>query len=173
MHHDRSDGVPSTAAIKNHPIHPMLIPFPIAFLVAVLLVDLAFAATGDPFWARAALWLLLAGLISGAAAAVAGLIDFSTIPQARIQIGWIHFLGNALALALSLVSLLIRIGDPAAAVLPWGLILSIVVAGILGVTGWLGGELVYRHRIAVVPEHEHRSEVRDRDPAASVHRPVR
>ncbi|MBX6368656.1 MAG: hypothetical protein IRZ04_11785, partial [Rhodospirillales bacterium] len=66
------DAKPSRAAIAGHPIHPMLVPFPIAFLVGALVVDLAFASTGDPFWARAGFWLLLAGIVTGAAAAVFG-----------------------------------------------------------------------------------------------------
>lgn len=142
--------VPSTAAVFGHPIHPMVIPFPFAFLLTVLATDLAYWAVADPFWARASLWLVGAGVVMGAVAAVFGAIDFFTLPQARRHAtGWIHALGNATALALSLVSWLLRLGDAAQAVLPWGLILSAVVAAILAVTGWAGGELSYRHRIGV------------------------
>ena len=58
-------GVPSTAAVAGHPIHPMLVVFPISFLVAVLASDLAFWGTNDPFWARASNWLLGAGVVMG------------------------------------------------------------------------------------------------------------
>lgn len=147
------DPAPSTAAIRGHPIHPMLIPFPLAFLVGVLLTDLAYWATSDLFWARASLWLAGAGTLSGLLAAVFGLIDYFTIRRVREHaMGQIHFLGNAAVLVLSLVNWLLRIGDPAAAILPWGLLLSVVVAAILGVTGWAGGELSYRHRIGVMRE---------------------
>jgi uncharacterized membrane protein len=150
---ERVAAAPSTAAILGHPIHPMLVPFPLAFLVGVLLADLAYWGTADAFWARAALWLVGAGVVAGAVASVAGLIDFFTIQRAREHaMGWVHFLGNATALALSLVNWLLRVDEPAAAILPWGLVLSVVVAGILGVTGWAGGELSYRHRIGVMRE---------------------
>src|SRR4051812_45777060 len=59
-------GLPSTAAIVGHPIHPMMIPYPIAFLTAVVATDLAARATRDPFWSRASRLLLGAGIASGA-----------------------------------------------------------------------------------------------------------
>ena len=65
----------STASIAGHPIHPMLIPFPIAFFVATLLCDLVFWGTANGRWFEATLWLLGAGLVMAALAAVMGLID--------------------------------------------------------------------------------------------------
>jgi uncharacterized membrane protein len=158
MADDLNRGVRSTASIDGHPIHPMLVPFPIAFLVGTLATDLAFWGTGDQFWARASMWLVGAGLVMGALAAVFGLIDFLTIARARAgSTGWVHFLGNLVAVILALVSLLLRVGDPAAAVLPGGLVLSFIIVGILLVTGWMGGELAYRHKIGVIEEAEGRS----------------
>jgi uncharacterized membrane protein len=151
------DVVPSTAAIAGHPIHPMLVPFPIAFLVGALASDLVFWGTGDPFWARASVWLVCAGFVMGVVAAAAGLTDFLGDHRVRAHsIAWVHFGGNALAMLLTLWNGLQRLGDPTAAVLPTGLILSVIVVGILIVTGWLGGELAYRHRIGVTadaPDH--------------------
>jgi uncharacterized membrane protein len=149
------EGVPSTAAVGGHPIHPMFIPFPIAFLVGALATDLAFNATDDTFWARASLWLVGAGLVTGVLAAIIGAIDFWTIERARAHTaGWIHFIGNGVALLLALISLWIRWDDPAAAVMPWGLVLSVIIAILLAVTGWYGGELSYRHKIGVVGHAE-------------------
>ncbi len=151
----------SRASINGHPIHPMLIAFPIAFLLGALASDAGFWWTSDPFWARASLWLAGAGLVTGLLAAVFGLIDFLAIPPVRsMPSAWVHFLGNATALLLTLWSVLHRLDDPVAAVLPLGIILSAIVAAILGVTGWLGGELSYRHRVAVIGAtaekgHEH------------------
>ncbi len=128
----------------------MLIPFPIAFFIGVLATDLGYWWTADPFWARGSLWLVGAGLATGLLAAVIGLVDFLTIGRAREHsTGWIHFLGNTTVLVLAFVSLRLRWSDPVAAVLPWGLSLSTLVGVILVVTGWLGGELVYRHMIGV------------------------
>ncbi len=146
------DAVPSTAAIAGHPIHPMLVPFPIAFLVGTLLADIAYLISDDRFWAEAARWLVGAGFVGGAAAAVFGLTDFLTIPYVRqLNLARLHFIGNALALVLALISLIIRLGNAEDAVVPTGLILSLLISGILLGTGWLGGELSYRHRIGVTP----------------------
>ena len=151
---DRLDyhGTPSTAAIGGHPIHPMLVVFPIAFLVGALATDLAFWRTDDQFWALASKWLLAAGVIMGALAAVAGLIEFLTIRRVRsLAAGWVHFLGNAAAILIALWNLLHRLGgDPSAMVVPYGIVLSAIVVALFLVTGWLGGELVFRHRIGIM-----------------------
>ena len=145
------DASPSAAAIGGHPIHPMLVPFPIAFLVATLAVDIAFGSTHDPFWARAGFWLLAAGIVMAALAAVVGLIDFLAIRRVRsLTVGWLHFLGNGLAVLLAIWNITLRWGDPAAGPTSLAIALSAIVVAILLVTGWLGGELAYRHRIGVM-----------------------
>src|ERR1043166_969665 len=73
----------STASIAGHPIHPMLIPFPIAFFVATFVCDLVFWGSRNADWFDATLWLLGAGLIMAALAAVAGLTD--VIGEARVR----------------------------------------------------------------------------------------
>jgi uncharacterized membrane protein len=151
------EGVPSRAAIAGHPIHPMLVPFPVALLPAALVTDLVFVGTGDLFWARASLWLIVGGIATGALAAVFGLIDFSAVPRVREhKAGWIHAIGNVIAMALSVVNVLLRWDAPADAIMPLGLALSAVVGLILVVTGWYGGELSYRHGIGVVGPHRTR-----------------
>jgi uncharacterized membrane protein len=142
----------STAQIMGHPIHPMLIPFPIAFLVATLACDLVFWGTGNPGWATASLYLLGAALVMAALAAIASLTDF--ISDARIRDltpAWHHMIGNVLAVLIALWNWWRRYTatDLGAAVLPTGLILSAVVVLILLYTGWRGWEMVYRHRVAV------------------------
>lgn len=147
---ETADAVPSKAAISGHPIHPMLIPFPIAFLVAVPVVDVVYAVTSNVFWADAAFVLLAAGLVAGALAALVGLVDFAGIRTVRKRrTAWWHVLANAGALTLALVNLLVRFGDRADAILPAGVLLSVVTAGLLAAGGWFGGELAYRHRIGV------------------------
>jgi len=151
---DRAWAVPSTAAIAGHPIHPMLIALPITFLVGALGADIGFWWTEDPFWARAALWLTGAGVVSGLLAAVPGIIDFTTIERVRDhRIAWVHGGGNVVAVVLAAISWWLRFGDPVEAVLPWGLTLSVLITVILSVTGWLGGELCYRHRIGVMRDN--------------------
>lgn len=146
------DGVKSTASIAGHPLHPLIVPLPIASLVGALLSDLGYASTQNPFWAEASRWLLLAGLVTGAVAAVLGLIDFLTISYVRShKAAWVHFVGNAAVLVLTLVNLLSRPVDPQPGVPSSGLVLSLIIVLILLVTGWLGGELAFRHRIGVIP----------------------
>src|SRR5262249_19769122 len=95
----------STAHIAGHPIHPMLIPFPIAFFVATFVCDLAFWQTGNPAWATAAIWLLGAGLVMAGLAALAGLTDLIGEPRIRaLNAVWWHAGGKRLAVPRRLAS---------------------------------------------------------------------
>lgn len=153
----RDSGVPSTVAIAGHPLHPLIVTFPIAFLTATFGTDVVYWFTGDGFWARASFWLIIAGLVTGLLAAATGMSDFLKIDRVRQHsAGWAHMVGNVAALGLSLINLLLRWNNQAGAILPTGLIISLLVAGLLGVTGWYGAELVYRHKVAVIgygPNH--------------------
>ncbi|MBE9168704.1 DUF2231 domain-containing protein [Pleurocapsales cyanobacterium LEGE 06147] len=147
----RDTGVPSTVAIAGHPLHPLIVTFPIAFLTGTLATDLVYWYTGDFFWARASFWLIIGGFVTGLLAAVTGLSDFLKITRVRQHsAGWIHLIGNVVALLLSLFNLGLRWSDRAEAILPAGLIVSLIVAVVLGITGWYGAELVYRHKVAVI-----------------------
>lgn len=153
MSEGHPQGVKSTASIAGHPIHPMGIPLPITFLVTLPFTDLAFIVTGDPFWARAGWWLAGLGFLTGAGAALVGLVDFATIRRVREHVaGWIHASSNVLALFIAFWNIFLRWNDPATAVFPWGVLLSILVAVLIAVAGWYGGELPYRHLIGVTGE---------------------
>jgi uncharacterized membrane protein len=144
----------STAKIAGHPIHPMLIPFPIAFFVGTFACDIAFWFTGNANWAMVTPWLLGAGLIMAALAALAGLID--VIGERRIRTlddAWWHAGGNVIVVLIQLFNLYWRYEHGAAAIVPTGLILSLVVTCILLFTGWKGWEMVYRHRVGVADEN--------------------
>lgn len=143
-------GVESTAAIDGHPLHPAVVVFPIAFLVGALVTDIVYALSVEAFWAQASFWLIVAGVVMAGVAALLGLTDFATIRQARNRTGWTHMILNIAATLISIFNLVLRLGDREMAVMPLGLALSAVVAGILTVSGWLGGELSYRHRIGIM-----------------------
>jgi uncharacterized membrane protein len=140
----------STASIAGHPIHPMLIPFPIAFFVATFVCDLAYWYTGATAWVTSSVWLLGAGLIMAALAAVAGLIDvIGDVRIRQLNDVWLHAGGNVIVVLIELYNWYSRYESGAAAVIPVGLTLSAVVVLILLFTGWKGWEMVYRHRVGV------------------------
>ena len=118
--------------------------------------DLAFIGTGDDFWARASIWLIGAAIVMALLAALAGFIDFFSEPRIRnLSDAWYHMVGNLTAVVVALINFVLRADEGAAAAIkPWGVVLSIVVVCILLFTGWKGWEMVYRHRVAVVDAPE-------------------
>jgi uncharacterized membrane protein len=147
----RDSGIPSTVAVAGHPFHPLIVTFPIAFLTGALATDLGYWFTNDLFWARASIWLIGAGFVSGIVAALTGMLDFLKIDRVRKrQAGWFHMVGNVVALLLTLGNWLLRLNGGLEAAFPTGLILSLIVATLLGITGWYGAELIYRHKVAVI-----------------------
>lgn len=147
---DRAPAVESVMAIAKHPVHPMLVTFPIAFLGTVPAADLAWLLFPDPFWARAGLWLNIGGLGLGVVAGVVGALDLVLVRVARRHVSaWSHFLAAVMALALAALGVWLRWPDPEAAVWPWGLVQGVVMLGVVGVAGWLGGSLSFHHGIGV------------------------
>jgi uncharacterized membrane protein len=146
----RNSNARPTDRMAKHPIHPMLVPFPIVCFVGTLLTDLAYWQTAEMMWADFSAWLLTAGLVMGGLAAIAGLVDFLRNRLVRAdKTAWMHLLGNAVAWLLSLFNAFIHTRDAWTSVVPTGLILSAAVVVILLFTGWMGRSLVYRHRIGV------------------------
>ncbi|MBD1903988.1 DUF2231 domain-containing protein [Funiculus sociatus GB2-A5] len=147
----RDSGVTSTVAIAAHPLHPLIVTFPITLLTTPAAADLAYWWTKDMFWAQVSIWLIGLGLASGIIAAITGMMDFLKIERVRKRsAGWAHMVLNVAALTLTIVNLIFRWGNTSGAILPLGLTLSIIVAVLLGLSGWYGAELVYRHKVAVI-----------------------
>jgi uncharacterized membrane protein len=147
----------STANIGGHPIHPMLVPFPIAFFVAAFVTDIAYWQTAATGWATASTWLIGTGLIMAAVAALAGLTDFFGDRMIRgMTDAWWHAGGNVVVVLIELYSWYTRYAHGADAVVPTGLVLSLISVGLLLFTGWKGGELVYRYRVGVLNRPEQR-----------------
>ena len=143
------DNPRSTAQIGGHPIHPMLIPFPIACLVGALVTDILFLNSGDRGFAIASQWLLGFGIGTGLLAAAFGLIDYMGDDRIRkLGVALQHMLANVTAVAVSIINFAIRLDDPTD-VRSLGVYLSGAVVLILLYSGWLGGHMVYRHRVAV------------------------
>ena len=109
------------------------------------------------------LWLLAAGVVSGILAGLTGMMEAMKVPRARkLGITWIHGGANVVALIAAFINWVLRWGDHAAAVVPTGIALSVCVVLILGFTGWLGGELSFRHGIGVSPTIGSRRQPDDR-----------
>jgi uncharacterized membrane protein len=138
------------ARLLGHPIHQMLIVFPLGLLASSFLFDLAYLRHGNPGWSQISYWLIAVGVVSGLVAAVFGLIDWLAIPRGTRawRIGRLHGGGNVLVLALFAASWLCRRPAP---MQPPGRAIGLSLLGVLlaAVTGWLGGELVDRLGIGV------------------------
>ena len=138
--------------LLGHPVHPMLIVFPLGLLSTAVIFDVLYLITENDDLAIFAFWAILAGVIGGVAAAIFGVWDWLGLPsdsRAR-RVGLSHGGGNVVVTLLFAVSWLLRREDPAylpETMLP--LILALLGAGLAGVTAWLGGELVYRLRVGV------------------------
>ena len=145
----------STASIAGHPIHPMLVPIPITCFVGTLVTDIAYAETANMQWANMSAWLLTIGLIVALFAVIAGVIDFLGDRRIRdLRAVYIHAIGNAIALILAIFNVFVHSRDGYTSVVPTGLILSALTVLILLVTGWMGWELVYRHRVGVLEDRQ-------------------
>jgi uncharacterized membrane protein len=140
----------SRAKLLGHPIHQMLIVFPLGLLATALFFDLLAIALTEGYWSELAYWMIAAGVVTGLAAAPFGTIDWLTIPSGTRakRIGAIHGAGNVVVVLLFGVSWLLRGGAPTAPS-SLALTLSFAAGGLALVTGWLGGELVDRHGVGV------------------------
>jgi uncharacterized membrane protein len=138
----------STAQIAGHPIHPMLVPFPIACFAGALVTDLLYWRSANMMWADFSAWLLAIGLVMGGLAALAGLIDFFGNRMIRSQApAWPHMLGNIVVLVLALLNSFVHSRDAWTSVVPLGMTLSLITVLIMLATGWLGWAMVYRHGV--------------------------
>jgi uncharacterized membrane protein len=155
----------SSATIKNHPIHPMMVVFPISTMVGVVVTDLVYLLTNDSFWAYASYWLVLAAVVTGIAASIFGLVDFLLNARIRrIRTAWFHLIGNLVLMAFVIVNFMIRNDDYVNTILPWGIVLSISSVIVLSFAAWFGGELVFHHKVGIDSRNAEKSEVQREEP---------
>jgi len=141
---------PVTATIGGQPIHSMLAQFPNVCFTLTLLTDIVYWRTSYLMWQEFSSWLLLAGLVSGALALLAGLIDFLFHSAVRAPPpAWPHAAGGVVVLALAFLNSLVHAGDGWTAVVPWGLVLSVATVVVMLVSNWLGRALVFQHGVGV------------------------
>lgn len=163
----------SKLKLFGHPIHPMVVAYPIAFYTSTLVAFLIHAFTADAFWVRVAIAANLAGVVMAVVAAVPGFIDWLVgIPSGTRakRTGLIHLSLNVAALVVFLISLFSYLGrwsDPEGATATLGIILALIGVGLTVAAGFQGWILIQDHHVGVrlSPEQE-RMEPRAGEPAA-------
>ena len=149
----------SPASIGGHPIHPMLIPFPLALWFFSFIADLIYLWRGNPVWRDwIAFYALLAGIIGAVAAAVFGIIDWLAIKDRVVKrvADW-HARLNVIALLIFAASFYLRtVGGSrwvgGSYTIP--VVLSVLGVILITISGYLGGELVFKHGVAVNPQSD-------------------
>jgi uncharacterized membrane protein len=140
----------SKVKFAGHPVHPMLIVFPLGLLGTAVVFDIIYLVSGNSQWTVVAYYMIGAGVIGGLAAAVFGWLDWFAIPggtRAK-RIGLWHGAGNVVVLTLFILSWVLR--RDSAMEPPTGAIVAGLVGVVLAVvTSWLGGELVDRMGVGV------------------------
>jgi uncharacterized membrane protein len=145
--------VDSKIKVLGHPLHPMLIVFPLGLLITSLLFDVIRMVAGNAELAVVSFWCIAAGVVGGLLAALPGAVDFLAIPAGTRAkaIGLWHGGGNLVVTALFAVSWWLRSGSPGYVPSTAAFVLSLVAVLLGAVTGWLGGELVDRLGVGVDP----------------------
>ncbi len=141
----------SRAKIFGHPVHPLLIVFPLGLLTAVVVFDIIHFFTDSVRAAAASYYNVIAGILGGLVAAIFGLWDWLAIPgRTRAKrIGLLHGLGNVVVLLLFAVSWWLRRDAQDYVPGVWAFLTALAGIALSLLTGWLGGELVYRLRVGV------------------------
>lgn len=136
---------------------------PVGAWLTSFVFDIAFISTGNTFWFGAALWTIIVGIAGALIAAIAGFIDLFTLPITREpkRIGLIHMSLNLAIVALYIVNAVIRFSVPVGPILgpivpvttaTWTFILNLIGVVLLVISGWYGGEMVYRYGVAIPSE---------------------
>jgi len=140
----------SRAKLLGHPIHQMLIVFPLGLLAMAVIFDLLTIVFSNGYWSEISYWMIAAGVVTGLVAAPFGFIDWMAIPRGTRakRIGAIHGGGNVLVVLMFAASWLLR-GNAPRTPDTLALVLSFAAGAFALFTGWLGGELVDRLGIGV------------------------
>lgn len=141
----------SPASIAKHPLHPILVALPIGLWVFSLVSDVIYLmGWGGPVWKEVALYTMAGGIGGALLAAIPGFIDLLSMSKGRVRsMGIWHMSINLFLVALYSLNFWLRESAPGSRLPFW---LSVIAVGLLGISGWLGGEMVYVHGVAVEPE---------------------
>ena len=140
----------STVALVGHPIHVMMVHFPVAFVVATFGIDLLYWFSGDDFWVRVGLWSAGMAFWSGVMASVVGTAELLLVRGIRLlEASWSHAVAAMTLVAIAGANWGLRLAYPES-ILPHGLVLSAMALVMTGFAGWHGGNLVFAHGVGVL-----------------------
>lgn len=148
----------SRLQIGGHPLHAMVVGYPIGLYTTALVCDLLYILVPDGFWFRMAFWAIVFGFVTHLAAAATGLPDFLAVMKERTDArrpATTHLVFGVGLLVVQGLNLAVRGGGvaPAGGSMALPLIMNLIGVSLTGIQGWYGGELVYRHLVGVeVPE---------------------
>ncbi|GIW54522.1 MAG: hypothetical protein KatS3mg082_0926 [Nitrospiraceae bacterium] len=149
----------SRLQFRGHPIHAMMVGFPIGLYPTALVCDVLYLLLRDAFWFRTAYWALVFGVVTHLGAAATGFPDFLTIIRERMAAvrhpALSHLVFGVGLLVIQGLNLAVRNGGdlPASGSVALPVIVNVIGAALTGVQGWYGGELVYRHFVGIdLPE---------------------
>jgi uncharacterized membrane protein len=134
----------------GHPVHPMLVVFPLGLLPTAVACDVIYWVTGNPNWGHTSYWLIAAGVLSGIVAALFGFVDWWALDRGTRakRLGVWHLVVNDIMLIVFALSWWIRRGAPDRPTMT-AIVLGVAALIFAGIGGWLGGELVYRLSVGV------------------------
>ncbi|MEU2612923.1 DUF2231 domain-containing protein [Micromonospora sp. NPDC007271] len=159
----------SRLKVLGHPLHPMLVMFPVALLITAVIFDVIDAAGGPRYLAEAAYWNMAFGLVGGVLAAVAGAVDLLALPAGTRakQVGLTHAAANLAVILLFAAVWVVRLNADSRAAGGALIAIEVVAVAILGLSAWLGGELVDRLGVGVDREADLNAPSSLRPPSAT------
>jgi uncharacterized membrane protein len=150
--------VKSRASVAGHPLHPALVALPIGCFFLVLVGDVAHARTDADFWYTFSFVCLGAGILTALAAAAAGLVDYFGVKMSEAggRVATIHLVLNLTCVALYALNWVLRRHEAALHTARWALVfgLEVVTFLALGVSGWLGGRIVFENKVGVLENED-------------------
>lgn len=143
----------SRVKLFGHPVHPMLVVFPLGLLATAVIFDIIYLFSGSELLPVASFYMIAAGALGGLLAAIFGFIDWMALPtDTRAKnLGLWHGLGNFVIVLLFIGSWLLRRDNVGFVPDSLALLLSFVATAMALITAWIGGELVYRLGVGVDP----------------------
>lgn len=145
----------SAVAVVGHPVHAMMVHFPIALAFATLGADVFYWWSGDGFWPRVALWSAGFSFVTAIAAGVAGTAELLLVKGIRARVGsWTHAVAAMTFMAVSGTNWGLRLWGPDDVILPHGIALSLLSSALVGIAGWHGGKLIFDHGVGIMVAKE-------------------